>query len=323
MRRAVLACLVLLAPTVGCLGADEGPPSGSTSDGTRDGNASAGIEAPTWSIGDHWTYRTGDGAEQTWAVTGETADAWIVDTDSREAAFFDARFDVSFFGERGKTDIAGSQAGQDVRFFDWPLEANKSWTTTWDGAEREITVDRVEDGTAYLTARQDGRVAVEYTYEEAAGHFGHYRFLDENGTEIFSAELTASGADYQGTLVRWQLDEAVNEAGTFDAQPASFGFGFAVPENATDLWLAFTVDCPGQGGYDLGFGPSGDAQAEGSSYGASDVCPAEAAVEGVVVEEPTPGEYRGGFTASSAGAEGSYSITLFVRTLQEVAVGEG
>jgi len=320
-RRLVLALALLLAPVAGCLGGDG---TDAATDGTGEDTAeddTEGLRVPGWSLGDHWTYRTGDGEEQTWAVTRDAGSDWIVDTDSRDAAFFDARSDVSFFGERRKADLAGSQGDANVRFFDWPLVEDKTWTTTWDGVEREITVDRIEDGTAYLTARQNDRVAVEYTYDSEAGNFGTYTFLDKNGREVFTAELAASGADYGGTLVRWDLTTALERAGGFGAEPESFGFGFDVPENATDIWLAMAIDCP-SGSYDFGFEPSGET-GEGSSYGASDTCPAEADVTGPVVEDPAPGEYRGGFTGTSPEAEGTYSFTVYVRTLVEITVGDG
>lgn len=279
------------------------------------------LEAPNWSVGDHWSYAVDD-RETTWVVTGETADAWILDTTDREAAFIDARNDVSFFGERRKADLAGSQEGEPVEYFDWPLEEGKTWTTTWDGVRRTVTVESVEDGTAELVATQDERVAVEYTYDASAGHLGRFAFLDENGTKVIDAQLTGSGSDFQGTALRWTLETAVDVDGTFGAEPAAEGFGFEVPEGATDLWLDLAIRCPGPGAYDVGFG-NGGVEGNGSGYSERGNCPAEVDVTGPVVEEPDPGAYRGGVAASSPAGEGSYDALLLVRTLEEVEVGQG
>lgn len=325
MRRCVtvLVAVALAASLAGCMGGEE-PPAASDDGSQAEEEANATLAAPTWEIGDWWTWDTGQQGEVTLVVTGEDGGDWIVGTTNEAVAFFHARFPVSYLGEVRKADLAGSQPDTRVAFFDWPLEAGKTWTTTWDGVERTITVDRVEDGTAHLTATQDGRPAVTYTYDAERGSFGELVFLDANGTETFAMEPQASGSSFEQPAVRWQLAQALDEAGTIGAEPESFGFGFEVPEEATDLWLDLQLACPGTGTYHVSFGPSGDAQTtESSSYENRDVCPAEANVTSVVVEEPAPGSYRGGFTATSPQAEGAYGITLYVRTLLEVPVGEG
>lgn len=317
-RVLALAALALLVATAGCTGGgdpddtqDPGPPEadGEPANGTA-------LEAPSWSLGDSWTYRGADGDELTWAVTGDAGSDWIVDTTDRELAFFDARDDVSWLGEVRKDDLAGSQDGDRVRFFEWPLEPGKTWTTPWDGVQREVTVDRVEDGTAHLTARQDGRVAVEYTYNADVGNAGRFTFYDENGTTLYDLELVDSGSEIGEPAVRWSLRTGVDLEGSFGTEPASEGIEFEVPEGATDLWLDLRIDCP-SGTYDFGFGGNE------TGYRNQDACPAEVDETGPVAEDPSPGSYEGGFAASSPGGEGSYRALLLVRTLEEVPVGEG
>lgn len=306
---------VLLAAVAGCLaggpGGDAGGPG--AADVAAADDAPDVLRAPNWSVGDHWTYQVEGFGEDTWVVTGQTRDAWIVDTTSREVAFLDARADISFLGPRPKATVAGSQGGTDVEYFHWPLEEGKTWTTTWDGVRRTVTVENVSDGTAELIATQDGRLAVEYTYDAKAGHFGRFAFFDENGTKTNAAELRRSGSDYSGTAVRWKFATGADLEGSFGA--ASEGFEFQVPPGATDLWLDLSVRCP-SGGYDFGFGGNG------SGYSRKGTCPAEANVTGPVVEDPDPGDYRGGFTGASPVAEGSYDALVLVRTLQEIPVGE-
>jgi hypothetical protein len=308
---------LLAAPLAGCLGSEAGDDASASADDATT-NQTPGLPAPNWSIGDAWTYTGGGVGETTWVVTGEEGEDWIVDTTNRELAFIDARTDISFLGEVRKSDKAGSQGDTRVEFFDWPLVEDKTWTTTWDGVERTITVDRIEDGTAYLTATQNDRLAVEYTYDSKAGHFGQFAYYDANGTETASAELSNAQSGFEDSAVRWQLDTALDEAGTFEAQ--AFGFGFRVPENATDLWLDATITCE-TGNYDFQFGPSGDGPgSEESTYAISNSCSTDVDETGVVVDDPQPGAYRGGFTGSSVPDSGEYAFLLYVRTLQEIPV---
>ncbi len=309
---------LLLAPLAGCVGSDgsSGADPVGPSATEAPSEASEGLTAPTWRLGDHWTYRSDASGEVTFVVTGETDEAWIVDTTSREVAFLDARSEISFLGERDKETLAGSQNGTEVEFFDWPLVEGESWTTTWDGVEREITVDRVEDGTAWMTARQGDRVAVEYTYDAEAEHMASFTFYDANGTETVSADLASTGENLTGTAVRWELATIVDREETFGAAPHSWGGSFEMPTNATDLWLGETVRCPS------GFFSFGVSHNE-TGYGDTATCPYEADVAAPIIEDPEPGEWSYGLTATSPGGEGSYDITLIVRTLVEVAVAEG
>lgn len=311
----VLAVLLVLSSAAGCLGSG-GEGGTAPTEETAGSNRSTALEAPTWSIGDHWTWSTDQQGAVTYVVTGQEGGDWIVDTTDEGVAFFDARFDVSTLGKVRKTDLAGSQNDTRVQYFDWPLEEGKTWTTTWDGVERTIEVERVGDRSAELVARQDGRVAVEYTYDADARSFRDLVFLDANGTETFAMHLTESGTNFTGTAVRWQLDRVVDRSGTFGAQPVSWGGSFEVPADATDIWLAETVRCP-SGVFDFGFGGNG------SGYNDQAPCPYENDVAEPVVEDPGQGTWRYGLTASSPDGEGRYDVTLFVRTLVEVPVGQG
>lgn len=320
-RAAVLALALLLAPLAGCAGSD-GSDDDPASGGDGPANETASLSAPNWSLGDYWTWRSDQVGEVTYAVTGEDGGDWIVDTTNRDVAFFDARFDVSTLGPVRKADLAGSQGDTRVQFFDWPLEPGKTWTTTWDRVEREITVDRVEDGTAHLTARQNGRVAVEYTYDSEVGSFGRLVFVDENGTETFGLRLSDSGSGVPGEPIRWDLAAVVDEEGTFSPGPQSFGFGFEVPENATDLWMDLSIACP-SGAYSFGFGPSDGTGSEDAGYSSSQACPGSENETGPVVEDPPAGSYNGGFSGSSPEDGAEYRVLIYVRTLRSIAVGEG
>lgn len=319
----VVAVALLVAPLAGCVGGDGGAdgeasgPMEAEGPGTGDVDAVDGLQAPSWSIGDYWTFSTSQGRQDTWVVTGEDGADWIVDTTSRETAFFDARSDISFLGPIRKADLAGSQNDTRVEFYDWPLEEGKTWTTTWDQVEREITVEQVDETSAELVARQDGRVAVEYTYDAEAGHFGAFTFLDANGTETFAAELEDAGANRTEPAVRWELETIEDRAESFGAEPRSWGGSFTVPENTTDIWLGFTVDCP-SGAYSFGI----SRQETGEGYEETAQCPSDSFVEEVIAEEPE-GTWNYGMTAISPEEDGHYEVTILLRDLVEVAVGEG
>lgn len=124
-NRALLIAVLLLALLAGCLGAED--PADTEADGDTDPtNATSGIQAPTWSLGDYWTWSSDEQGEVSYVVTGEEESDWIVDTTNEGVAFFHARFPVSTLGEIRKEDLAGSQPATRVQFFDWPLEEGKA-----------------------------------------------------------------------------------------------------------------------------------------------------------------------------------------------------
>lgn len=316
MRWALGLCLILLtAPTAGCLTSDDNPNNATDPTPSNTPNTTTDtIQAPTWNPGDYWTYENDELGEITLVVSNQTPDDWIIDTTHRDLAFFAAQSNVSFLGERRKTDLAGSQADTRVEFFQFPLEENKTWTTTWDQAEHEITVDKIDDGTAHLTARENGQPAVRYTYNEDAQHFDTLAFLDDNGTETFTLERTQHGANFTGTALRWSLDEIIDRTEAFDTQPVSWGGGFNIPEDTTDLWLQLTVACP-SGAFDFGLG----GQQANYNYGGP--CPYSTDQETILVEDPEPDNWNYGLTATSPEATGYYTVTLYLRTLTEIPIG--
>ncbi len=315
LARTLSVLLLVTAAFAGCVGDD--PSAGDNpapEEQTDEQNAT--IDPPQWALGDYWTWSSDEQGEVSYVVTGEEESDWIVDTTNEGVAFFHARFPVSTLGEIRKEDLAGSQPATRVQFFDWPLEEGKAWTTTWDGVEREITVEAVEDGVAHLTARQKDRVAVEYTYDREAGSFGEMVFLDENGTQTFGLDLVSSGSEFEGTAVRWQLQEIVDEDGSLAAPPSYWTFGFEVDEGVEDIWGDVSVQCP-SGGFELAI------DGEDDEYRLAETCPASIEQSGPLIEDPSPGTYEGFFSGTSPLDEGTYDILVLVRTLKQVSVGEG
>ena len=146
----LLALLVLTLPLAGCLGGSGGEAEGAAREAEPlvEGGTPAALEAaqavadaPTWALGDAWTVapQGGAGEESVLVVTAASADSYTLSTTSEGAAGYDALEDVSYLGRIRASDLAGSQQGQPVQFFSFPLTDGKSWQTTWDGRAVTLT----------------------------------------------------------------------------------------------------------------------------------------------------------------------------------------
>lgn len=240
--RSVVMVSALLTVLAGCTDGGGGAEGGS---GPHGGGAA--VEAPQWEIGDHWSFDNmgsdGGASSTTIVVTGESGGEWIVDTNEPEHALFHAREPVSYLGEVRKSDLAGSQGGDRVQFFDFPLEANKTWTTTWDGLRVDLEVRHVfDDGRVHIVAMADGRTFAEYEYSSAAGFFEYIDFYDDNGTKAFEMDLSDHGSDFTGTVYRYDIQDMM----VFDAADAAMehqelDFG----EGVNEVWIHSIADCGG------------------------------------------------------------------------------
>lgn len=313
--------MVLALATAGCIsgedagGVDEAvSTTGSTSADPSTSTDGQALEAPTWQVGDWWRWESDQLGEYHYVVTSEQGQDWIVGTDSQQTAFFHARTEVSFLGEIRKSDLAGSQNDTRVQYFDWPLVEDKTWSTTWDGVERTITVTDVSDGMATLQAHEGDRLAVSYVYDSQTGWFGEITFHGPDGSPAFTTTAVASGSDFTGEVVRWRLDAQVLGGGSLQPAASPDEATFEVPENATDIWLDLRIDCP-SGGFSFGFGPE-----DGEGWGLAAPCPTNVTVTGAVIEDPAPGQWDGGMIAASPIEPGSYSFEILVRTLETVPI---
>lgn len=311
--------VVLAVAMAGCISGDQADDeavstTGSTSSAPGATIDDQSLEAPTWQVGDWWTWQSDQLGEYSYVVTGQEGGDWLVDTDSEQIAFFDAQTDISFLGTVRKSDLAGSQNETRVQYFDWPLEEGKTWSTTWDGVQRTITVTDVSDGTATLEAREGDRLAVSYVYDASTGWFGETTFHGPDGEPAFTTEPMDSGSDFTGEPIRWRFDVQLTGSGSL--QPAaSDPFAFEVPENATDIWLSLQVECP-TGTFSIGF-----SSEQGQGWGVNEACPYNQTMAGPVVEAPAPGAWDGGVIATSPVEQGSYNYRLIVRTLETVSIG--
>lgn len=274
--RALVPVLVLLAASLaGCSGGGDdggGDAGGGThAPGGHGAHDSAThLLAPTWEVGQWWKLESEQAAAPfTHVVSGEAGADWVMDTDSPDIAFFNARSDISFLGDVRKADLAGSQGAQRVEFFQFPLTLHKNWTTSWDGLPIEIHVVSVEAGKARLEARhENGTPYADYTYDDKTGYFGEYTFYAPDGeTAAFAAKVTSSGKGFSGDLVRWTLAVLYEASGPM--APAARTFD--VDAGFTDVWASVALACD-TGAITFNFGPA-TGPVEQRGFSVNDPCP--------------------------------------------------
>lgn len=304
--RSLLAALLL----AGCAS-----PAATTLSGTSGSlapAADAGLPLPTWAVRDHWTYAIGDG-KATYVVTADLGSDWMVDTDSDERAFQNARDDVSRLGPQRKGDLAGSQGSDRVEFFRWPLTDGKTWSTRWDHQAVTITA-HVRGPVAHLEAVDGNGVRVyNYTYDSAVGWFRSLKRYNPDGSLLIALELDSHGHGWSGTAVRYTLKPLYSANGTNGGADA---FPIQPDANATDLWLAYHLTCGSQGGYSIALAPADPNAHPYDKYGscAGDVDDA-AAVTGNLAT-PWLLAYSWGGAAPM-----SYTVEVVQRTREDVKVG--
>ncbi|MEA3203541.1 MAG: hypothetical protein QOI63_1216 [Thermoplasmata archaeon] len=317
MPRAWPLLPLLLALLAGC--AAKPAPAEATGHSSAQTTApTAGLALPAWAVRDAWTYTITAGtasSKATYVVTADQGEEWMVDTDSPERAFQNARDDVSRLGPQRKSDLAGSQGGDRVQFFQWPLTEGKTWQTRWDHREVTITA-HVRGALAHLEAVDaNGTRVYNYTYDAAVGWFRSLRHYGPDGALLIDLELDASSHAWTGTVVRYALRTLYAASGVnggADAKPVQ-------PDaDATDLWLAYHLRCgAGGGGYSIAVEPVGPG-AGTTGYSSEGACASNDFEDGV------PGSLAGPWSiAYSWGGQPpmSYTVELVQRTREDVKVG--
>ena len=310
-RASLLAAVVLACGLAGCSGDGAGPATvgGGEQADEPETSGGASLTKPQWSIGDSWTYDF-DGASTTYVVTAETSSDWVMETDSAERSFSDAREDISRLGPQRKSDLAGSQGQDRVEFFRWPLEAGKAWTTRWDHLDVTVRVVGITDDVATMEANltSDGSLAYRYTYSAGQEWFGDLWHFAPDGTERVHLALTEARPSWTGTIVRWALTEIVADAGS---QPPAVVGPQEVPAGTTDIWVDYHFTCTGNGGYTVALMPANPGLGAQQGYHKSEAC-LQVDFTGVAVESPHPGTW--GLALTAGGQEVDYSYAILLRT---------
>lgn len=297
---AVLAVIVLS----GCLGGDPAADDAGTSlPESEGGGDAAGVERPTWPLGQWWSYSFSDGETRTFIVT-EVGDGYRVDVDAEDMAFVDAALsDVSTIGSIS-ADLDGSQDSSSVRFFQWPLTVGDTWDMTWDGA---AFTTEVQDDLSVLAVGSNGTRT--YALDAEAGWFAYLRAFDGAGGELWSAELVDSGLDYAGTYLRYEIGDS--DKVSLDGNARNTAGTLGVSEDATDVWVWADVSCTDPGNIVYSVQPEGP---QGTGYLLQTPCPID--MDDVMILDPVPGTWR--TAMSAAGVEGT--IWVMARTLIEATL---
>jgi hypothetical protein len=318
LRLLLVATALAACSLGGCTGQGaQELPDGGEGAALPDGEGPAGrsLLKPAWAVGDAWVYELG-GVATTYVITSETATDWIMETDSPERSFADARQDISRLGPQRKSDLAGSQGGDRVEFFRWPLEAGKAWSTRWDHLDVDVRVVDLVDGVATLeaTLASDGSLAYRYTYSAGDRWFGDLRHFAPDGKELVHLVLKEARHGWSGTVVRWELIELNASKGSNGATvlgPLDF------PLQMTDLWGEYHFTCTGAGGYTVGFeAVTGLAfQPTPQEYRDSGPC-VQVDVAKVLVEAPISGKWL--FTLGVGGQTADFDYAFLLRKRTDV-----
>lgn len=264
------------------------------------------VEAPTWSLGQYWSYTDSLGQAYSLVVAEDQGGDWVVLPNDKQIARFDALFDISFVGKTRKSDLAGSQGSDRIQFYDFPLVDGKSWNTDWDGEGRTAVAHAQDDGTFHVVVHQTPDTAspefATYTYDPTVQHFSRITFFDENGTVGYDAELTGQGPAFSGTLYRFG---AASDLFLADNTGPGISQGiFSTTGEPGELFLRAILDCNGEQGAIL-FAiqpPQEDGSAPPTPpipgadgnvlIGNDSPCPEATDDQSILLEDPDAGDWR-------------------------------
>jgi hypothetical protein len=315
MERAVVLAVAVAILFAGCTKPDGLPLPESGDGGPADSDADpvlAGLQPPTWSTGHYWRYTSSLGIDFDFVVTQATGDDYILDTTIADNAWYHYLNEVSYIGAIRKSDLAGSQGTDRVRYFDFPLEKGKSWKTDWDGVERTITITAAGK-TFDFEAREGERLAVSYTYDPAKGWFTKSTFHGDEGDETVTLAEHRTG--WTGEVHRWTAEGPlmVSTSGAVGSAAGSL----PVAEGTTDILARVQWSCEGiEGRYVLTLGLIPPTSTED---GIILVAQCEVLDEHLHFEEPTPGDWQADvrFLAPEGGET---TLHVWARTLHTLSV---
>lgn len=326
---AVLAAAITLVP--GCLSSEEEPVAQGTiavTDETALGvTGASGLPptadaAPLWSVGDFWEYQT-PGGGATLVVTSASASLYELLPTDEALATYDAAFDVSYVGPIGARDLSGRQGEDAVRFLQFPLTDNLSWTTLWDGDEVTITATAdpavktpvgPSPGFTLVARNSTGAETVRYTYAPVVGWFTSLEFY-ENGVPTYSVELQRFGKGFQGVVHRGEARSIIATSSTLG--PSSSSGSFPVREEERSLVASYTIGGAAQAMSALLIDPSNGKH----DIGPKPVNLVTQGREGGIVTIPAaPGTWQYSATFAGAPTLSFHKFSLSVVTLTPVTL---
>ncbi len=226
MNRTRQIWLWLLATTALLLTGCSGAPSAATDAGEHQSPVGAAVDAdgviaspPEWRTGDWWRVGTtldmGDGFLQSGAgrlvVAEATAGGYVLASEDRELAILDTYFAMLPVGPVN-AELAITVADDSVDLYEWPMQANASWTTrfyvpvtdedTLVSTDATLRVEPFDDeGAGRL--RVQGTTAhgesVDYDFDAATGWLTYFRLVNTTtGRILLSLDVEEQGTGYQG-----------------------------------------------------------------------------------------------------------------------------
>ncbi len=245
MRVLVVASLLTML-LAGCAEAPEEATQAATAAEIEAGTAAP---LPEWSVGMFWEFEhlvDGEPAGiATYVVTDVGTTTYTLDVNDKSSAEYEARYDISYIGPIRKSDLAGSQGGQPVAMFEFPLSADKEWTTTWDGETLNMVSSNMGPMQFHVMGHRasDGEMLVEYHYNALKSWFEYIVFYNgTTGDESFRMTLNNHGTDFKGQVYRYTMGET--RVFTADSQNGGIqDVHFA--EEWNELHASFDVFCRG------------------------------------------------------------------------------
>lgn len=323
MKPILVVGLFVAMTLAGCTD-DDGSTDPNTAGGDGSSTETVQIAKPEWQVGDWWTFDSTFGS-QTIAITADNGDTWTVDTDAVSFAFFHSTFEeISYLGHIRKDDLAGSQEGTPVKYFDWPLEHGKTWTTQWDGLDFDMVAHVADERIAHIVATTDDR---EYSmvYDAQVGWFTEFSFMDADGTETGRMDLTDSGSGFTGELIRVDA-EVVSEETYEGATDQGMGLWGELDADDADAYLNLNAAC-GTGQFVFAVGTvqalaeTGVATGtfENQGHTIQSACPNEYGFSGVIGEAPGNGDTWGDLISSES-PDLVLEYTLYLRHFERITL---
>lgn len=321
--------LVLAASVAGCIGGDGGEvkvpaPTAPATDGN---NTTLGpVEAPSWQVGQWWAHHTYRGPDDKTGshfnvVVIDDADGYTVASQSDKHAMMEAEEDVFDLGAFG-TDLSTSWNGAAWKWYDWPLEHNKTWTQSLsiDGTTYDVEM-RAEESEALRTAMgaksgfkingtsSDGALLVTYDFVTEMGWFSDFDLFDpaDPTRTIYKVRNMGYGEGKTGDYVQIALVDVFDK--TVPSLVAPSTDAFTVPEGTSLLMGNVTVRIEaGQATLTL-------TDASGGAHEYSTDAPGGEKAETVELKDPPTGEWGLTFLGLGPGASADVSLKAVVETV--------
>jgi hypothetical protein len=206
--------------------------------------ASDEVPAPEWKVGDwfgHHVFAEGlpsGGVHFDTMVVEDRGNMWIMATDNKAVAKFEAVWDIPMLGEIRKSDLSTTAFGQEWRLYEFPLKNNHTWARTIldfnSGRELPTTFTATynpaiatPDGPRPgfdIVGVTDGKVLFRYDYVPAVGWYAHFYYYDVDSTTgafLFHVMNMGRGSDWTGTYYLSAAKALVQQHGGMAVDPGN------------------------------------------------------------------------------------------------------